>query len=113
MDKETKTYGEGIEQSKKKIEKLKDEENKLKKEKDRTSDLLEKTMSQVQQIDKDDDTDRENKEEKKNEEDKDDKGTKIADQDLERVLNFYGDMDKPNNEKKIKSQQINTNQRDW
>ena len=41
------------------------------------------------------------------------KGSKKAMGDLDRILNFYGDMDKPNNERKIENQQISAGERDW
>ncbi|MFA7674692.1 MAG: hypothetical protein WCY38_01365, partial [Endomicrobiia bacterium] len=110
MEKESKTYGNDVEKNKRKLEKLKDEENKLNDEKNKTSELLEKSMLQAQELDEED---KENIKEQKEDKEENTKGLKIGDQDLERVLNFYGDMDKPNNEKKINNQEININQRDW
>ena len=55
-------------------------------------------------------------EQEENNEDFDDEnfeGKKKGNQDLNRVLNFYGDMDKPDNKRKIENQKIADNQRDW
>ena len=71
-------------------------------------------MSQLSDLDKMTNFDEDLNNESNNDEEPEDlKGSKKGNQDLNRVLNFYGDMDKPNNERKIENQQIGSGQRDW
>ena len=113
MEQEAKDYGNKEIKNEKKLDNLKQEEKKLNDEKNKTSEEYEKSMTQISELDKNFNDDTEQGENSNENPPDDTKGTKLGDQDLERVLNFYGDMDKPNNEQKINNQEINTNLRDW
>ncbi|MDD5020876.1 MAG: hypothetical protein PHR82_01920 [Endomicrobiaceae bacterium] len=110
MDKESKMYASQVSDSDNKLEKLKKTEEQLKTEKNKMADEFEKSMAEMADLDSDFDP-KEN--EDMDEQSSDTKSKKIGNQDLNRVLNFYGDMDKPENDKKIKGQEIDETQRDW
>jgi len=110
MEKESREYGNKVAEADAKLNKLRKSEEELKAEKNRLSDDFSKSMAEMTDLDTDFDPE---ENENINDGEKDVKGQKIGNQDLNRVLNFYGDMDKPQNDKKIKGQEIDANQRDW
>ena len=114
INREVNEYSDKETKYKEKLDKLKEQKNKLNDIKNKLDNEYEKSMTQISKTDKnfskqetDDIEEDDNIAETKGAE------TKIGDTDLNRVLNFYGDMDKPNNERKINNQEINKNQRDW
>ena len=115
MDKEAKMFESNEIKNEKLLDELKKEEQQLEKEKENTANEYEKSMNEIATIDKNFDIDNYNKEENKPEDrlPEDTDGFKLGEKDLERVLNFYGDMDKPNNDRKIDNQKISDSQRDW
>jgi hypothetical protein len=110
MEQESREYGNKVAEADAKLNKLRKSEEELKTEKNRLSDDFSKSMAEMSDLDADFDSEQN---EPVADENKDVKGQKIGNQDLNRVLNFYGDMDKPQNDKKIKGQEIDANQRDW
>lgn len=110
MDKEVQSYAGQVADADNKLETLKKASEELKAEKNKIADEFKKSMAEMSDLDSDFDP---KANENISDESADSKGKKIGNQDLNRVLNFYGDMDKPQNDKKIKGQEIDQTQRDW
>ena len=112
IDTEVKEYGYKEAKCKEKIDELKEKEKELNDTKSKLDSEYEKSMAEISKMDKN--FSKQDKDEFEDEDFREDtEGVKLGNQDLNRVLNFYGDMDKPDNKRKIDNQKISKNQRDW